>query len=135
MFFLRLMGNSEQAMFFYDHCDVGFIVKMSLLLYTAFGSRFCTAVSQLWTCIALSVAKTFAEMMVALLFSYGDLFKDCYLAWLIWDATLKYEDAWTLNSAPVVMFISIITSVVLSEFGKAMVLISHPEFYTWYFTY
>ena len=65
--------------------------------------------------------------------SYIDLFKDIFLAHLIYTVTLETNsNNQDMNSVPVVVFWSTIGSILASEIGKLIVLLGSPEFYKWY---
>ena len=134
MFFFLLMGDSDLAMFMYDHMEKSLMVKFKLWLIKIFGHRFCRICSRTWRRISLSFVPNVMRLVIAMAASYVDLFKDIFFTHLIWEATLKSSTttAWNMNSVPAVVFVTTIGSIVMSEVGKLIVLLGSPEFYKWY---
>ena len=131
-FFFR-MGDSDLLMFLYDHMEKSLTVKFTLWLYTVLGHKFCVTCSQIKTVVSLSIIPSVIRLITALALSYIDLFKDIFLAHLIYTVTLENNsNNQDINSVPVVVFWSTIGSILASEIGKLIVILGSPEFYKWY---
>ena len=131
-FFFK-MGDSDLLMFLYDHMEKSLMVKFTLWLYTVLGHKFCVTCSQIRTVVSLSITPSIICLITAMALSYIDLFKDIFLAHLIYTVTLETNsNNQDMNSVPVVVFWSIIGSILASEIGKLIVLLGSPEFYKWY---
>ena len=128
------MGDSDLLMFFYDHMERSFMVRINLWLCKTFGERICRICSQLWRRIILSFVLNVFRLVIAMAASYIDLCKDVFFANIIWEATLASSDssAWDMNNVAAVVFVTTVGSIVMSEVGKLIVLLGSPEFYLWY---
>ena len=131
-FFFK-MGDSDLLMFLYDHMEKSLMVTFTLWLYTVLGHKICVTCSQIRTVISLSIIPSIVRLITAMALSYIDLFKDIFLANLIYTVTLETNsNNQDMNSVPVVVFWSTIGSILASEIGKLIVLLGSPEFYKWY---
>ena len=131
-FFFK-MGDSDLLMFLYDHMEKSLMVTFTLWLYTVLGHKICVTCSQIRTVISLSIIPNIIRLITAMALSYIDLFKDIFLANLIYTVTLETNsNNQDMNSVPVLVFWSTIGSILASEIGKLIVLLGSHEFYKWY---
>ena len=132
IFFLKNLGTNASIGRLYDLVDESVSVKMETFFYHKLPSR----IHRMLCSSLIRMVKIVMSKLVNVSLYYTDIYKDIYLAHLIYTQVIVQPSGFTFKgkeSFPTIVFFVIVASIAATEVCNIVIFISHSEFGKWSF--